>query len=45
MKLLVLAETPQTITFAQKWAEATGGSYVLASVGGATNALRASPST
>ena len=36
MKLLVLAETPQVVTFAQQWAEATGGAYVLASAGGAT---------
>lgn len=31
MKLLVLAETPQTLTFAQQWAAATGGSFLLLS--------------
>ncbi len=29
MKLLVLAEVPQAVTFAQQWASLTGGSYVL----------------
>nr|WP_309687585.1 FAD-binding protein [Armatimonas sp.] len=29
MKLLVLGETPQTLTFAQHWAAVTGGSFVV----------------
>lgn len=33
MKLLVMVETPQAVTFAQAWAAATGGSFVLAVFG------------
>lgn len=36
MKLLVLVEAPQAITFAQQWAAATGGSYVKVSAEHAT---------
>lgn len=36
MKLLAFAETPQVITFAQQWATATGGSFVVAAPEGAT---------
>ncbi|MCX6366757.1 MAG: FAD-binding protein [Armatimonadetes bacterium] len=36
MRLLVLAETPQVISFAQQWAAVTGGSFVVAAPEGAT---------
>ncbi|MBB6053577.1 electron transfer flavoprotein subunit alpha/FixB family protein [Armatimonas rosea] len=36
MKLLVLGEVPQAVTFAQQWAAATGGDYVTVSGDGAT---------
>jgi electron transfer flavoprotein alpha subunit len=36
MKLLVLAELPQAVTFAQQWAKLTGGSFVLVSANDAT---------